>query len=103
VNVSNHRESPRGACWSRAIEGNTFPGTIVKCFSMVWHNGTQEHLFKIRPGWQRRLVLFTYCQFVWCIEFRSCTGWFCVSTWHKLELSQRKEPPLRKCLYEIQL
>jgi len=32
-----------------------------------------------------------------------CTGWFCMSTWHKLELSQRKEPPLRKCLYEIQL
>ena len=24
--------------------------------------------------------------------------WFCVSIWHKLELSQRKEPPLRKCL-----
>jgi hypothetical protein len=23
--------------------------------------------------------------------------------WHKLELSQRKEPPLRKCLHEIQL
>ena len=32
-----------------------------------------------------------------------CTGWFCVSTWHKLELSQRKEPPLRKCHHEIQL
>jgi hypothetical protein len=24
---------------------------------------------------------------------RCCTGWFCVSTWHKLELSQRKEVP----------
>jgi hypothetical protein len=33
----------------------------------------------------------------------SCTGWFCVSTWHKLELPQRKEPLLRKCLHEIQL
>jgi hypothetical protein len=33
----------------------------------------------------------------------TCTGWFCVSTWHKLELSQRKDPPLRKCLHEIQL
>jgi hypothetical protein len=32
-----------------------------------------------------------------------CTGWFCVSTWHKLELSQRKELQLGKCLYEIQL
>jgi hypothetical protein len=32
-----------------------------------------------------------------------CTGWFCVSTWYKLKLSQRKEPPLRKCLYETQL
>jgi hypothetical protein len=26
-----------------------------------------------------------------------------VSTWHKLESSERKEPPLRKCLHEIQL
>jgi hypothetical protein len=31
------------------------------------------------------------------------TGWFCVSPWYKLELSQRKEPSLRKCLREIQL
>jgi hypothetical protein len=29
--------------------------------------------------------------------------WFCVSTWHKLELSQRKELQLGKCLHEIQL
>jgi hypothetical protein len=26
-----------------------------------------------------------------------------VSTWHRLELSQRKELPLRKCLHDIQL
>jgi len=26
-----------------------------------------------------------------------------VSTWHKVELSQRREPPLRECLHEIQL
>jgi hypothetical protein len=26
-----------------------------------------------------------------------------VSTWHKLELSQRKELQVRKCLHEIQL
>jgi hypothetical protein len=32
-----------------------------------------------------------------------CTGWFCVSTWHNLELSQRTEFPSRKCLHEIQL
>jgi hypothetical protein len=32
-----------------------------------------------------------------------CTDWFCVSTWYKLELTQRKEPPLRKCFREIQL
>jgi hypothetical protein len=34
---------------------------------------------------------------------RVYTGWFCVSTWHKLELSQGKEIQLRKCLHEIQL
>jgi hypothetical protein len=28
---------------------------------------------------------------------------FCVSTWHRLELSQRKELQVRKCLHEIQL
>jgi hypothetical protein len=33
----------------------------------------------------------------------ACTGWFCVSTWHKLELSRRKELQLRNCLHEIQL
>jgi hypothetical protein len=32
-----------------------------------------------------------------------CTGWFCVPTWHRLELSQRKELQLGKCLHEIQL
>ena len=32
-----------------------------------------------------------------------CTGWFSVSTWHRLELSQRKELQLGKCLHEIQL
>jgi hypothetical protein len=32
-----------------------------------------------------------------------CTGWFCVSTWHKLELSQKKELQLGKCFHEIQL
>jgi hypothetical protein len=32
-----------------------------------------------------------------------CTGWFCVSTWHRLELPQRKELQLGKCLHEIQL
>ena len=34
---------------------------------------------------------------------KECTGWFCVSTWHRLELSQRKELQLGKCLHEIQL
>ena len=33
----------------------------------------------------------------------SSTGWFCVSTWHELELSQRKELQLGKYLHEIQL
>jgi hypothetical protein len=37
------------------------------------------------------------------LELELCTGRFCVSIWHKLELSRRKEPPLRKCLHEIQL
>jgi hypothetical protein len=32
-----------------------------------------------------------------------CTGWFCVSTWLKLELSQSKEVRLGKCFHEIQL
>ena len=32
-----------------------------------------------------------------------CTDWFGVSTWHKLESSERKEPQLRKCFFEIQL
>jgi hypothetical protein len=32
-----------------------------------------------------------------------CTGWFCVSTWHRLELSQRKELQWRKCPHYIQL
>jgi hypothetical protein len=32
-----------------------------------------------------------------------CTGWFYVSTWHRLGLSQRKELQLGKCLHEIQL
>jgi hypothetical protein len=32
-----------------------------------------------------------------------CTGWFCVSTWHRLELSQRKELQLGKGLHVIQL
>ena len=31
------------------------------------------------------------------------TGWFCVSTWHRLELSLSKELQLGKCLHEIQL
>jgi hypothetical protein len=30
-------------------------------------------------------------------------SWFCVSTWHRLELSQRKELQLGKCLLDIQL
>jgi hypothetical protein len=33
----------------------------------------------------------------------NCTGWFSVSTWHRLELSQRKEFQLGKCFHEIQL
>ena len=36
-------------------------------------------------------------------RYTICTGWFYVSSWHKLELSQRKELQLRKCLHEIQL
>jgi hypothetical protein len=32
-----------------------------------------------------------------------CTGWFYVSTWHRLKLSLRKELQLGKCLQEIQL
>ena len=37
------------------------------------------------------------------IPFATCTGWFYVSTWHRLELSKRKELQLGKCLHEIQL
>jgi hypothetical protein len=33
----------------------------------------------------------------------ACTGWFCVSTWHRLGLSQRKELQLGKCHHDIQL
>jgi hypothetical protein len=32
-----------------------------------------------------------------------CTGWFYVSTWHRLGLSQRKELQLGKCLHVIHL
>ena len=35
--------------------------------------------------------------------FCMCIGCFCVSTWHKLESSQRKELQLGKFLHEIQL
>ena len=36
-------------------------------------------------------------------RYTICTSWFYVSSWHKLELSQRKELQLRNCLHEIQL
>jgi hypothetical protein len=36
-------------------------------------------------------------------QLSTFTGWFCVSTLHRLELSQRKELQLGKCLHEIQL
>jgi hypothetical protein len=36
-------------------------------------------------------------------SFGHCTGWFYVSTWHRLGLSQKKELQLGKCLHEIQL
>jgi hypothetical protein len=44
----------------------------------------------------------------WILEsesgyYHQCTGWFCWSTWHGLELLQRKELQLGKCLCEIQL
>jgi hypothetical protein len=39
---------------------------------------------------------------VWQIH-NGCPGWFCVSAQHRLELSQRKELQVRKCLHEIQL
>ena len=32
-----------------------------------------------------------------------CSGWLFMSTWHRLELSQRKKHQLGKCLHEIQL
>jgi hypothetical protein len=38
-----------------------------------------------------------------CYSQTLSTGWFCVSTWHKLELSQRKELQLKKSLNKIQL
>lgn len=31
-----------------------------------------------------------------CLQHTIYTSWFCRSAWHKLELSQRKEPSLRK-------
>ena len=40
---------------------------------------------------------------VMCQQGVNCTGWFCVSTWHRLELSQRKEFQLGKCLHDTQL
>jgi hypothetical protein len=46
------------------------------------------------------IPLFT---FMTTFSINSCTGWFCVSTWHRLGLSQRKELHLVKCLHEIQL
>lgn len=34
-------------------------------------------------------------------EYTFSAGWYCVSTWHKMESSERKK--LRKGLHEIQL
>ena len=40
--------------------------------------------------------------YIYSYIYAECTGWFCVSIWHRLELSQRKELQLRKCPHEIQ-
>jgi hypothetical protein len=37
------------------------------------------------------------------VLFSYCTSWFCVSTWHKVELSQRKELQLKKYFHEFLL
>ena len=63
---------------------------ISSCYRGAWHSLTRGHflsgmIFSTSPS------------------IRDCPGWFCVSTWHKLESSERKEPQLRKCLHEIQL
>ena len=41
--------------------------------------------------------------YIYSYIYAECTGWFRVSIWHRLELSQRKELQLEKCLHEIQL
>jgi hypothetical protein len=43
------------------------------------------------------------CHLYLLSHLAGCTGWFCVSAWHKLELSQRKALQLGKCLHENQL
>jgi hypothetical protein len=56
------------------------------------------------------LVSLYHCNNNWTIwlkegsiQLANCTGWFGVSSWHRLELSPRKELQLGKCLHEIQL
>ena len=55
---------------------------------------TELGLVSVPPAGYTALLRWYLCQ---------CTGWFWVSTWHTLELSQRKKFQLRKCFHEIQL
>jgi hypothetical protein len=56
---------------------------------------TQQHRLHCAPQREDRGKIFA------CTPPKGTQCWFCVSTWHKLESSQRKEPLLRKSLHEI--
>jgi hypothetical protein len=73
----------------------------------IYYNSllSQKSKHKNRPL-RDSTVTETIASFCCCFVLffdTGCTGWFCVSTWHKLELSQRNELQLGKCLLEIQL
>ena len=55
------------------------------------------------PNWNSFLCdNSSLCQIdIKLVNILICTGWFCVSTCHRLELLQRKELQLQKCLHEI--
>ena len=96
---------------------STVPGAPIQPFlgkenlTEVW---AFSHLsFKLREGCAlARPLQSTFTKYLSSLQeliiilkynIRICTGRFCVSTWHRLELYQRKELQLGKCLHEIQL
>ena len=78
------------------------PG-LASMFSSLWCTVPELLTMWARQGQDTRAWLLFSLGTHRSLRHDRCTGWFCVSTWHKLALSQRKEPPLRKYLHESQL